>query len=106
MFVVQVEVHVKPESVEAFKQATLKNAQASLGESGVVRFDVMQDMDAPTRFILVEIYRSTEDPGDHKETVHYQAWRAEVADMMAEPRKSTRYSPVFPEPELWEMSSR
>src|SRR5688572_26954658 len=96
MLVVHVHVHVKAESVEAFKAATLENAQSSLREPGVARFDVAQQQDDPTRFVLVEIYRTDDAPAKHKETAHYQKWRDTVAPMMAEPRSSIRYTNVPP----------
>jgi len=101
MFVVHVHVHVKPESVEAFKEATLKNARNSVQEPGVARFDVIQQLDDPTRFVLVEVYRTPEDPAEHKKTAHYHEWRDAVADMMAEPRRSVKYSNVFPDEAGW-----
>ncbi|UCC69646.1 MAG: antibiotic biosynthesis monooxygenase [Armatimonadota bacterium] len=101
MFIVHVHVRVKPESVEAFREATLANARSSVGEPGVARFDVIQQQDAPTRFLLVEVYRRAEDAGRHKETEHYQVWRDAVADMMAEPRSSVKYANVFPDDAGW-----
>ncbi len=101
MFIVHVDVHVKPECVEAFTQATLENARNSVREPGVARFDVCRDLADPTRFVLVEVYRTPEDPAKHKETAHYAAWRDAVADMMAEPRSSTKYSNAFPEDAGW-----
>jgi quinol monooxygenase YgiN len=101
MIVVHVHAHVKPEFVEAFKQATLENARQSVKEPGVARFDVIQQADDPTRFLLVEVYRDDAAPGKHKETVHYRVWRDRVADMMAEPRTSVRYVNVFPPDEGW-----
>lgn len=101
MFAVHVHVQVKPEVVEAFREATLENASHSVRESGIARFDVFQQMDDPTRFVLVEVYRAPEDAARHKETSHYQAWRDKVADMMAEPRKSIKYNSIFPSPEGW-----
>jgi quinol monooxygenase YgiN len=97
MVIVHVQVRVKPECVEAFKAATLANAQASVQEPGIARFDVVQQCDDPTRFVLVEVYRNAEALGRHKETAHYATWRDTVASMMAEPRSSTRYSAVHPE---------
>jgi len=102
MFIVHVHVHVKPESVDAFRQATLINASYSIQEAGIARFDVIQQTDDPTRFVLVEVYRAPEEAARHKETAHYQVWRDTVADMMAEPRKSVKYSNVFPRDERWE----
>ncbi len=101
MFIVHVHVHVKPESVDAFREATLENARHSVQEPGIARFDVIQQLDDPTRFVLVEVYRTTEDPARHKETAHYQKWRDAVAEMMAEPRHSVKYANVFPDDAGW-----
>ncbi|NJN19168.1 MAG: antibiotic biosynthesis monooxygenase [Oscillochloris sp.] len=103
MQIVHVYVRVKPEHVDAFREATLANARASIEEPGIVRFDVIQQEDDPTRFVLVEIYRSPNAPSQHKATPHYATWRDTVAEMMAEPRSSTRYSAIFPAPEQWEL---
>jgi len=96
MLVVHVHVRVKPEAIEAFKQATLANARASLNEPGIARFDVSQDRENPTRFVLIEAYRTPEAPAAHKETAHYQTWRDAVAPMMAEPRSSVKFENLFP----------
>src|SRR5690242_11931999 len=96
MLCVHIHVHVKPESVEAFKQATLANARESIKEPGIARFDVLQQQDDPTRFIFIEAYRAAEAPAAHKETKHYQTWRDTVAPMMAEPRSSVKFTNVFP----------
>ena len=101
MMVVHVHVHVKPEYVEAFRAATIENARNSVKEPGIARFDVIQQNDDPTRFILVEVYRTPEDPGRHKETAHYQVWRDAVAEMMAEPRVGVKYANVYPADEGW-----
>lgn len=101
MLVVHVHVHVKEEFVDAFIVETKKNAQASLREPGVARFDVVQQTDDPTRFVLVEAYKSEGAPAAHKETAHYQEWRDAVAKMMAAPRTSLKYESLAPEPESW-----
>jgi quinol monooxygenase YgiN len=101
MLIFHVHVHVKPEAVEEFKQATLANGRESLREPGVARFDIVQQQDDPTRFVLVEAYRTPEAPAAHKETKHYQAWRDAVAPLMAEPRSSTKYSNIFPDDPGW-----
>ena len=103
MLIVHVFVRVKPESVEAFKEAILENARNSIQEPGVVRFDVMQQEDDPTRFTLIEVYRTAEDPARHKATAHYAAWRDVAEPMMAEPRRGVKYQALFPEPARWEM---
>ena len=101
MLVVHVHVRVKPESVERFREATLANARASVKEPGIARFDVCQQSDDLTRFVLVEVYRTPEDAARHKETAHYQVWRDAVAEMMAEPRQSVKYGNVFPDDSGW-----
>jgi quinol monooxygenase YgiN len=95
MTVVHVHVHVKPDDVEPFKVATIENAIQSVNEPGVDRFDVLQDAKDPTRFLLVEIYRTPEASAAHKATAHYLTWRDAVAGMMALPRSSETFSPVF-----------
>jgi quinol monooxygenase YgiN len=102
MLVVHVHVHVKEGSIEAFKEATVANARQSVQEPGIARFDTVQQQDDPSRFVLVEVYRTPEDPARHKETAHYQTWRETVADMMAEPRKSVKYTNVFPDEAGWD----
>jgi quinol monooxygenase YgiN len=101
MLIVHVHVHVKPERVEDFKQATIVNASSSVKEPGIARFDVVQNAADPTRFVLVEVYRSAEAPARHKETAHYQTWAAAVAEMLAEPRTRETYSNVFPSDQGW-----
>ncbi len=101
MYIVHVFVHVKPEHIGAFKTASLENAANSLQEAGIARFDVLQQQDDPGRFMLVEVYRTPEDPGRHKETRHYQKWRDTVAEMMAEPRSSIKYTNLFPGEQGW-----
>jgi quinol monooxygenase YgiN len=99
--VVHVHVHVKADAVDAFRAATLENARQSVRERGVARFDVVQSREDPARFVLIEVYRSENAPGEHKETAHYKAWRDTVATMMAEPRTSAKYANVFPDDEDW-----
>jgi quinol monooxygenase YgiN len=101
MFIVHVHVQVKPECVEAFKTATLANARASVREPGVARFDVMQQADDPTRFVLVEAYRDAAASAAHKETAHYPLWRDTVAAMMTAPRTSVKFLNFFPDDANW-----
>ncbi len=96
MLVVHVHVRVRPGQVEDFLAATLVNARASLAEPGVLRFDVIQDEADPAHVVLVEVYRDADASAAHKLTPHYAAWRDAVAEMMAQPRASTRFSAVFP----------
>jgi (4S)-4-hydroxy-5-phosphonooxypentane-2,3-dione isomerase len=101
MLVALVYVHVKLEFLEAFKEATLENARNSVQEPGVARFDVIQQQDDPTRFVLVEVYRDEDAPARHKETAHYAKWRSVAEEMMAEPRTGVRYQSLFPGDEGW-----
>ena len=101
LLIVEVSVHVKPDAVEAFRAATAVNARASVREPGIARFDVLQDRDDPTRFVLLEVYRSADATAAHKATAHYAAWRDAVADLMAEPRTSRKFVNLFPEDAGW-----
>lgn len=97
MLVVHVHVHTKKEAVDTFIAHTLENARKSLLEPGIARFDLVQQSDDPTRFVLVEAYRNDQAPAAHKETAHYKAWRDAVEPLMAEPRRSTRYLQISPD---------
>ena len=101
MLIVHVQIHVKPEFVDAFRAASIENARNSVAESGIARFDVLQQPDDATRFVFVEVYRDADAPARHKETAHYAAWRDTVAVMMAEPRASVKYANVFPPDQGW-----
>jgi len=101
MFIVHVQIQVKPECVEAFKAATLANARASVQEPGVARFDVVQQADDTTRFVLVEVYRDAAANAAHKETKHYPVWRDTVAPMMAGPRTGVKFHNLFPDDPNW-----
>jgi autoinducer 2-degrading protein len=101
MLVVHVHVHVKPEQLEAFVALTRKNSNESLKEPGVARFDLVQQSDDRTRFILVEAYKTPEAPAQHKETPHYAAWRDAVAPMMASPRTSVKFESLCPDEARW-----
>jgi len=101
MLIVHVHVHVKPEWVAEFRLASEENARASVQEPGIARFDVVQQQDDATRFVLMEVYRTAEAAAAHKETIHYAKWRDAVGPMMAEPRHSVKYGAVFPAPQGW-----
>jgi (4S)-4-hydroxy-5-phosphonooxypentane-2,3-dione isomerase len=96
MLVVFVHVNVKEDCVEAFKAATLENARNSVKEPGIARFDFFQQQEDPTKFTLIEAYRTADAPAKHKETAHYAKWRDAVADMMATPRFRVKWVNMFP----------
>lgn len=101
MYIVHVFCHVKPDAIEEFRRISIENARNSIQEPGCARFDVIQQADDPTRFVLVEVYRTPDDPARHRETAHYKRWAETVADMLAEPRSKVVYDNVFPEDEGW-----
>ncbi len=97
MLIVHVQIQVKADQVEAFKAACVENSRHSLLEPGIARFDVLQQIDDPTRFLLVEIYRTAEAPAAHKQTHHYQNWAETVSGMMEAPRSSVKFTKIYPE---------
>ncbi|HXS69425.1 MAG TPA: putative quinol monooxygenase [Candidatus Polarisedimenticolia bacterium] len=101
MHIVHIQIQVKPEFVDAFRQATLANARESMKEPGVARFDILQQPDDPAKFVFLEVYRSLEANGAHKETKHYATWRDTVEPMMAAPRARTLFTNVFPDDKGW-----
>lgn len=101
MLVVHVHVHVKPEHLDAFIAATRANSEASLQEPGVARFDVVQQADDPSRFVLIEAYKTAEAPAAHKQTAHYATWRDAVEPMMQSPRTSVKYQSLSPADARW-----
>ncbi len=101
MHIMHVHIQIKPEHVEAFRAATIENASNSIKEPGVARFDVLQQADDPTRFILSEVYRGPDDVASHRASAHYNAWVAKVGDMFAEPRTRTFYTNVYPGDAGW-----
>jgi len=101
LHVLQVQIHVKPDAIDAFRAATLANASGSVKEPGVLRFDVFQDKDDPARFSLVEVYKNVEAHAAHRETVHYKAWRLAVDDLMAEERIARKFVNAFPGDDGW-----
>jgi autoinducer 2-degrading protein len=101
MLIVHVQIHVRPESVQAFREATIENARNSIREPGIARFDVVQQIDDPTRFVLVEAYRDEAATKAHRETPHYVKWRDTVAPMMAEARTRMQFTNLFPDDKGW-----
>jgi len=101
MLILIVNIHIKADRVEAFKAATNENGRNSRQEPGIARFDVLQQSDDPTRFVLIEVYRDQAGPVAHKASAHYQAWLAKVDNMFAEPRTRALYESVAPDDQGW-----
>ena len=96
MIVTCVYIHVKPESVKRFIEVTAANHRESVKESGNLRFDLVQQVDDPCKFMLYEAYESEIAVADHKNTVYYLNCRELAEDMMAEPRHWVRYNIIEP----------
>ena len=101
MVIVHVFIKIKPGTIEPFKAATLKNAQNSIKEPGILRFDFMQQEDDPLSFLIVEVYKDNNAVAQHKETAHYAEWRQSAEHLIAEPRKRIQYINIFPEEREW-----
>jgi autoinducer 2-degrading protein len=98
MYVVVVQVHVKPAAAESFIQATRENHSATQTEAGNLRFDVLQQTDDPERFVLYEVYQDESSFQAHQQTAHYLRWRDTVSPMMVEPRRAQKLASVVPDP--------
>jgi len=101
MYIVLVHIHIKPEAIDDFKKATIENARNSVKEPGIAQFGFLQQSEDPSRFTLLEVYRTPDDQLKHRETKHYQVWKDAVADMMADPRQGIKYVNVFPDDSEW-----
>lgn len=102
MIIMNVFLRIKPERVNDFIAATLQNGNLTTQEPGNIRFELIQQTDDPTRFILTEIYRTQADMDAHFQSQHFQEWRAAVNDAFAEPGYSATYTPHFPSPSAWD----
>jgi (4S)-4-hydroxy-5-phosphonooxypentane-2,3-dione isomerase len=105
MLAVLVDVQVVPGTEEAFIEASLKNCKQSLFEPGIHRFDLIQNVDDKSNFVLVEVYNDVFAPAAHKATKHYAEWAETVKSMMAKPRSASKYRTLFPSPLYWHSSS-
>ena len=101
MHIVHILIHVKNDKIEEFKNASLENAKNSLKEPGIARFDLIQQKDDPTRFLLLEVYRTPKDVVRHKETAHYKRWQETVEPWMQEARTRIIYQNIFPDESGW-----
>lgn len=96
MIVRVIDVFVKPDKVDEFRKASVKNHEGSIQEEGVVRFDLLQNASDPTHFLLYEVYTVEEASHAHKETAHYKEWKERVESMMAHPRKGNTFTVIAP----------
>jgi (4S)-4-hydroxy-5-phosphonooxypentane-2,3-dione isomerase len=96
MLVTAVMVQVKPDAITKFIEATIANHTAAIRESGNLRFDVLQNTNDPSRFMLYEAYESEEAAAAHKQTPHYLEWKKTVEPWMFKPREGIPYSVVAP----------
>src|SRR3954451_1854933 len=96
MHILIVQAHIKTEFIDAFKAATIVNAENSVKEPGIARFELLQQQDDPARFALYEVYRDAQASVEHKETPHYNAWVEAVKDMFVTQRTRALYTNVSP----------
>ncbi len=96
MHVTIVHVHVKTEHIDDFIVACKENHLSSIQEKGNFRFDVMQQDQDSSRFVLYESYQNENAAKAHKDTNHYLKWRETVADWMASPRQGILHRGLFP----------
>jgi autoinducer 2-degrading protein len=96
MQILIVHAHIKSEFIEAFKAATIINAESSSKEPGIASFELLQQQDDPSRFVLVEVYRDADAPAKHKASAHYNAWIETVNDMFVTPRTRAFYNKIAP----------
>uniref|UniRef100_A0A0G4GPB0 ABM domain-containing protein n=1 Tax=Chromera velia CCMP2878 TaxID=1169474 RepID=A0A0G4GPB0_9ALVE len=101
-----VDVQVTPGGESLFIEASKANAANSIKEPGVSRFDLLQNVEDPSNFVLVEVYNSKEGPARHKETAHYKCWRETVESIMARPRQALKFQTVFPSRVHWHRTER
>jgi quinol monooxygenase YgiN len=101
MLISVVSIHIKADVLDAFIEATKENALYSRLEPGIARFDFLQQIDDPTRFTLVEVFRNEDAPAKHRETPHFLKWRDAVVDMMVEPRVNNKHINISPDDSAW-----
>ncbi|AYB33953.1 antibiotic biosynthesis monooxygenase [Chryseolinea soli] len=89
-------VQVKREFRQPFIEATRQNHERSIQEPGNLRFDILQDLQDPNKFVFYEAYATEQAAAAHKETPHYQKWRDTVADWMAKPREGVKHNMLYP----------
>jgi autoinducer 2-degrading protein len=94
MNIILVHSHIQPEHVDRFREITLENAEASRGEEGCVRFDVIQQVDDPARFTFIEMFKSEEDGVIHRESSHFKKWLELAVPLMVEPRTRVIYQDI------------
>ena len=81
MEVLMVQLNVDAEHLDSFLEASKEVARASVhNESGCRRFDVMQDLEVPTRVAFVEVFDDDAAVTAHPKFEHYPRWRAATAD--------------------------
>ena len=96
MIVTCVTVYVNEAHIQDFIDASIPNHQGSVKEPGNLRFDILQSVDDPTRFLLYEADTSKDAAAAHKQTDHYLEWRDTVADLMTKPREGNKHRVICP----------
>ena len=94
MFVMLVKLEIKPALLDEFTVAILKNAALSIErDPGCLRFDVLQQADDPTRWVLYEVYDKEQAWVDHRQAPHFLAFM-EVGNRAIVTREATKLTGI------------
>jgi (4S)-4-hydroxy-5-phosphonooxypentane-2,3-dione isomerase len=95
MYALTVVAYVLENEIEAFLQKTIECALATRNESGNLRYDILQNEDNPSCFVIYEVYRSKDDFLFHRETPHSKKWKTDIESMLEKPRERIRCHSVY-----------
>ena len=83
MFVLQVNIRIKPENVDAFMRKALDNAREARKEPGCKQFDVLVDPKDSAKVMLYEVYNDEQAFEAHQQTAHFKKYVAEAVPLLA-----------------------
>lgn len=84
MFVLSVQLKIKPENVENFMQRALENGKAArTTEPGCKQFDILVDPNDRTKAMLYEVYTDEKAFEAHQQTPHFKKYLAEAVPLLA-----------------------
>ena len=103
MLIFQFHHYIKPEFVEAYRDAIVENARHTLLEPGIIRFDVLQDKKNPTHFSLFEAYQDAAARETHLTMPYFLKWKETVLgqEMFAQKGHGDEFDAVFPQADAW-----
>jgi quinol monooxygenase YgiN len=83
MFVLQVNIRIKPESVDAFMKKLDENAREARKEAGCKQFEVLVDPADKAKIMLYEVYKDEAAFEAHQQTPHFKKYVAEAVPLLA-----------------------